>query len=233
MARKSRTLAPASKPKLLDIILDSPCRPRCKSGADGSFLLKDSWMFASFKKGKAQAEAEAAVGMVIKSLTHRFRQPDAQLDDRFWDNNYFMGFLLGLVGCCWIKHFKSQPTGLENADLFRTVVYKLTGSSWTGERARGTAVKIFMTCKNDFDAAVRNDPYVRDFNKGVEQGKVFFGLVMGVKLHDENDETVIKGRQIDAAMNRMLGQTNSGGAGYLQLTLKAEYERCYGKIEFA
>jgi SAM-dependent methyltransferase len=38
--------------------------------------------------------------------------------------------------------------------------------------------------------------------------------------------------KIDAAFNSMLGNTNSGGAGYLQLTIKAEYERCYGKIEF-
>ena len=55
---------------------------------------------------------------------------------------------------------------------------------------------------------------------------------MGSKAFD-HDETVIKGKQIDAAFNRILGNSNSSGAGYLQLALKAEYERCYGKLKSA
>jgi hypothetical protein len=72
-------------------------------------------MFASWKKAKAQAEAEVAVGMVMKSLTHRVMQPDAKLDDRFWDNNYFMGFFFGLSDCCGFKHFSFSASVVETA----------------------------------------------------------------------------------------------------------------------
>jgi hypothetical protein len=192
-------------------------------------------MFASWKKAKAQAEAEAAVGMVIKSLTHRLmQQPDAQLDDRFWENNYFMGFLFGLAGCCGIKHLDRPLTGDEGIEIFTKVLLTLTRSIWSVEQARATIVKNFLTCKKD-PQAIKSDENVLAFKKGWEQAKVFFALVIGIKGYAENDETVIAAKQMDAAMNRMLGEANSsiGSAGYLQLTIKAEYERCYGKIEFA
>jgi hypothetical protein len=113
------------------------------------------------------------------------------------------------------------------------VLLNLTRSIWIAEQARATIVKNFLTCKKD-SQALRNNENVLAFKKGWEQAKVFFALVMGIKGYAENDETVIKAKQIDAAMDRMLGESNSsGGGGYLQLTLKAEYERCYGKIEFA
>jgi hypothetical protein len=88
-----------------------------------------------------------------------------------------------------------------------------------------------LACQKDAKDATINNPSVIDFNNGMAHGQTFFGLVMGSNAFD-NDETVIKGRQIDAAFDRMLGSSNSSGVGYLQLTLKAEYERCYGKIEF-
>jgi hypothetical protein len=183
-------------------------------------------MFAFWKKAKAQAEGEAAVGMVINSLTHRLMQPNGQLDDRFWENSYFMGFLFGLVNSCGIKHLNRRLTGNEFAEIFSTTISNLTKSTSIAKRARTTIVAVLSACQKDY-----KDHDVLYFDKGAVNGQIFFALVMGSNAFD-SDETVIKGRQIDAAFNRMLGDSNASGAGYLQLTLRAEYERCYGKIEF-
>jgi hypothetical protein len=131
-------------------------------------------MFTFWKKAKAQAEGEAAIGMIINSLTHRLMPPNAQLDDRFWENSYFMGFLFGLINCCGIKHLNRRLTGNEFAEIFSTTISNLTKSTSITKRARATIVAVLSACQKE-----PKDQNIIYFDKGAVHKQTFFWIGYG------------------------------------------------------